>query len=446
MSTLVPGATLELPDGALTVEVTGPYDVSVLITGADGKVSGDADFVFYNQPSAPGVRLRPGRVVVDRAALRPGASRLTVVVSPEDPGARPAALPVPGLRVSGPGGRDLARFAPPRPTDETVLLLAEVYRRGPGWRLRALGQGYADGLAGVARDFGVEVADEPGAPSGTTVPGPASPTATAPAEPVPDDARAFAALVNAERARAGVPPVAADARLAEAARRHADGMARQGRLGSEGPSGISVFQQVTACGYAYLGLAEQLVSGPRSPAGFLEFCLGDARSSGPVRDAALTAVGLARAVDGRSGDTFWTALWARPFTPDGLARTAAAVLALTNTHRTAAGLRPLSADPRLTAAAQAHSADMAARGYHSHVSPDGGRPWDRAVAAGCVHRSIGENIACGQRSPAEVVEGWMNSPGHRANILTPSFTHLGTGFAGGGPAGTYWTQLFGGAA
>ncbi|MBZ4322535.1 CAP domain-containing protein [Streptomyces huiliensis] len=435
MSTLVPGAILELPDGALSLEVTGPYDVSVLITGADGKVAGDADFVFYNQPSAPGVRLGSGRVAVDRTALRPGASRLTVVVSPADPGARPAALPVPDLRVGGPGGRALARFAPPRPTDETVLLLAEVYRRGPGWRLRALGQGYADGLAGVARDFGVEVADETG------------PAAHAPeTEPVPDDARVFAALVNAERARAGVPPVSADARLAEAARRHADGMARQGRLGTEGPSGISVFQQVTACGYAYLGLAEQLVSGPRSPAELLEFCLGDARSSDPVRDPALTAAGVAHAVDARSGDTFWTALWARPFSPDGLARTAADVLALTNARRTAAGLRPLSGDPRLTAAAQAHSADMAARGYHAHVSPDGGRPWDRAVAAGSVHRSIGENVACGQRSPAEVVEGWMNSPGHRANILAPGFTHLGVGFAGGGPAGTYWTQLFGGSA
>ncbi|MGK5639426.1 CAP domain-containing protein [Streptomyces sp. URMC 126] len=436
MSTLVPGATLELPDGALTVEVKGPYDVSVLITGADGKVAGDADFVFYNQPSAPGVRLGPGRVTVDRTALRPGASRLTVVVSPEEPGTRPAALPLPDLRITGPDGRALARFAPPRPTDETVLLLAEVYRRGPGWKLRALGQGYADGLAGVARDFGIEVADEPG-PAPDPAPGPDS---------VPDDAREFTALVNAERARAGVPPVSVDARLVEAARRHADGMARQGRPTSEGPSGISVFQQVTACGYAYLGLAESLVSGPRSPAAFLEFCLRDARSSGPVRDPALTATGVARAVDARTGDTFWTALWARPFTAEGLARTAADVLALTNVHRTAAGLRPLDGDPRLTAAAQAHSADMAARGYHSHTAPDGGRPWDRAVAAGCVHRSIGENIACGQRSPAEVVEGWMNSPGHRANILTPDFTHLGVGFAGGGPAGTYWTQLFGGAA
>ena len=86
---------------------------------------------------------------------------------------------------------------------------------------------------------------------------------------------------------------------------------------------------------------------------------------------------------------------------------------------------------------------MAARAFYAHTSPDGGEPWHRAAAAGSARRTIGENIACGQRSPAEVVRGWMDSPGHRANILKPAFTHIGVGFAGGGPAGTYWTQLFG---
>ena len=148
--------------------------------------------------------------------------------------------------------------------------------------------------------------------------------------------------------------------------------------------------------------------------------------------------------DGPSGDTYWTALWARPLTPDGLAGTAAAVIDLTNRERTRHGLPPLSADPPLTTAAQAHSADMVARSFYAHTAPDGSEPWDRAAAAGSTRRSIGENIACGQRSPAEVVEGWMNSPGHRANILKPGFTHIGIGFAGGGRAGTYWTQLFGG--
>ncbi len=87
---------------------------------------------------------------------------------------------------------------------------------------------------------------------------------------------------------------------------------------------------------------------------------------------------------------------------------------------------------------------MVARDFYAHTAPDGGKPWDRAAAAGSRCRTVGENIACGQRSAAEVVRGWMNSPGHRANILKPEFTRLGVGFAGGGRAGTYWTQLFGG--
>ncbi|MEV0476641.1 CAP domain-containing protein, partial [Streptomyces prunicolor] len=91
---------------------------------------------------------------------------------------------------------------------------------------------------------------------------------------------------------------------------------------------------------------------------------------------------------------------------------------------------------------EAHT-DMVARAFYSHTSPDGSQPWDRAAAAGARRRTIGENIACGQRTATEVVEGWMNSPGHRANILKPDFTHIGIGFAGGGQMGTYWTQLFG---
>ncbi|MBB4893693.1 uncharacterized protein YkwD [Streptomyces olivoverticillatus] len=432
MSDLVPGGNLALPEGALAIEVAGPFDLSALVTGEDGKVGGDGDFVFYNQPTAPGVRLRTGALAVDRQRLRPGASRITVVLSPADPHTPLGRLPAPAMTVTGPGGRLLARFSPPPSSRETVLLLAEVYRRGTGWKLRALGQGYADGLAGVARDFGVDVAED---------------RADEPREDtsVPGAARDFTVLVNALRAKEGVAPVAAEPRLVTAAGLHAAGMARQGRLDAEGPEGLSVFQRVTACGYSYLSIAEHLVSGPRAPAEFADYCTSDARARGPLVSAAYSDVGVAHATDPRTGTTFWTAVWARPLTADGLASTTAEVLALTNAERASAGLPPLSPDTRLSAAAQAHSTDMAVRDFYSHTSPEGREPWDRAAAAGCPHRAIGENIACGQRSPSEVVEGWMNSPGHRANILKPDFTHLGIGFAGGGRAGTYWTQLFGGA-
>ncbi|MFC9913485.1 CAP domain-containing protein [Streptomyces sp. NPDC059862] len=433
MSELVPGGNLPLPGGALTVRVPGPFDVSALITDDGGKVRGDGDFVFYNQPAAPGARLRGDTLTVDPPRLRAGATRVTVVVSPADPGTELGRLPAPTLYVTDPAGRTLARFAPARPGQETVLLLAEIYRRGAGWKLRALGQGYSDGLAGLARDFGVDVLDD-------TPPHPGPPSGPVRDAPDPDG---FLSLVNSARARVGSPPVSPDPRLTTAAREHAAAMAAAGRLGVESRDGVSVHQRVTAAGYAYITVGEHLVSGPRTPAEFVDYCL---RTDGPSRtlhDPAFIHTGLAYVGGGRSGDTYWTALWARPLTPADLTRTAAEVVELTNRERTRAGLPPLTVDPVLTTAAQAHSADMVTRDFYSHTAPDGSQPWDRAAAAGSTRRSIGENIACGQRSPAEVVTGWMNSPGHRANILKPGFTHIGIGFAGGGRAGTYWTQLFG---
>ncbi|MFE1802060.1 CAP domain-containing protein [Streptomyces sp. NPDC059517] len=445
MDELVPGGNLPLPGGALTLGVPGPFDVSALVTDDSGKVRGDGDFVFYNQPAAPGARLSGQTLTVDPAALRAGASRVTVVVSPAEPGTPLGQLPAPTLQVTGSGGRLLARFTPSRPQRETVLLLAEIYRRGTAWKLRALGQGYADGLAGIARDFGVEVAEDTDTGPGQGTGAAAAPRTTgagarAGADPHTDG---FLALVNSARAAVSSRPVVLDGRLTAAARAHAADMAARGRLGSEGADGLSVHQRVTAAGYAYLTVGEHLVSGPRDAAEFVEYCLSGERTRQTVQDPAFTEAGVACVPDNRSGTLYWTALWAAPLTPAGLARTAAEVLALTNAERAAAGLPPLAEDPLLTRAAQAHSADMVARAFYSHTAPDGSEPWDRAAAAGSTRRTIGENIACGQRSPAEVVRGWMDSPGHRANILKPAFTHLGVGFAGGGSAGTYWTQLFG---
>lgn len=434
MSELVPGGNVPLPGGPVRVRVPGAFDVSALVTDDGGKVGGDGDFVFYNQPQAPGTRLADGTLTVDPARLRPGATRVTVVVSPSDPGTALGALPSPVLHVTDTAGRTLARFTPARAGSETVLLLAELYRRGTGWKLRALGQGYADGLAGLARDFGVDVLDDEAGPH--TTPGP--PT-------VPDaDADGFLGLVNAARAAAGSPPVTADARLLSAAGAHAAAMAAAGTLSVETRDGVSVHQRVVSAGFAYLTVGEHLVSGPRTPAEFVAYCQGTERTRRTLHDTAFTHAGWGRAVGGPSGETYWTVLWAVPLTPQGLDRTTAEVVRLTNRERAGAGLRQLAVDPALTRAAQAHSADMVARDFYAHTDPDGGKPWDRAAAAGAARRTVGENIACGQRSAADVVEGWMNSPGHRANILKAEFTHIGVGLAGGGRAGTYWTQLFGG--
>lgn len=466
MSELVPGGNLPLPGGSLILRVPGPFDVSALITGGEGRVGSDTDFVFYNQPAAPGVRLRGDTLAVEPALLRPGAVRVTVAVSAAEPDTPLCRLPVSELRVTDARGHTLARFAPPRPQRETVLLLAEIYRRGTGWKLRAIGQGYADGLAGLARDFGVDVAEDrpgptapahrtsvpeqrsaPPSPRPTspppTSPPPASPRPPAPAAVPTSDPEGFLNLVNSARARAGSRPVTLDVRLVSAARAHAAAMAADGRLGGESRDGTSVHQRITATGYTYATVGEHLVSGPRTPAEFITYCLRTEQARRTLQDPAFTQAGLAYVTGGRTGDTYWTALWARPLAAGDLDRTRTEVVELTNGERRRAGLPPLAVDPLLTAAAQAHSADMVARDFYSHTAPEGSQPWDRAAAAGSARRTIGENIACGQRSPAEVVDGWINSPGHRANILEPGFTHIGVGFAGGGRAGTYWTQLFG---
>ncbi|WP_371479386.1 CAP domain-containing protein [Kitasatospora sp. NBC_00315] len=120
---------------------------------------------------------------------------------------------------------------------------------------------------------------------------------------------------------------------------------------------------------------------------------------------------------------------------------AAAVLSLVNEQRAQAGCGPVTADARLDALAQAFSDDMAARGFFDHTDPDGHTPWDRAKAAG-ISNLGGENIARGQATPEAVMTAWMNSPGHRANILNCNFTTLGVGVHQGS-GGPWWTQDFG---
>ncbi|TFV59031.1 CAP domain-containing protein [Geodermatophilus sp. DF01-2] len=117
------------------------------------------------------------------------------------------------------------------------------------------------------------------------------------------------------------------------------------------------------------------------------------------------------------------------------------VLTLVNEARAWAGCAPVVADAPLAAVARAHSADMRDRDYFSHTSPEGLSPFDRAEQAG-VDYSRAENIAYGQAGADAVMQAWMDSPGHRENILDCELTKLGVGVAEG-PGGPWWTQLFG---
>jgi len=119
----------------------------------------------------------------------------------------------------------------------------------------------------------------------------------------------------------------------------------------------------------------------------------------------------------------------------------AQMLDLVNQERTSRGLKPVAADPELTEVARRHSADMFARGYFSHYTPDGTDPFDRMKAANVKFRTAGENLAL---APTVQIAhtGLMNSPGHRANILNPNFGRLGIGIMDGGRRGLMVSQKF----
>ncbi|MBK3587939.1 CAP domain-containing protein, partial [Streptomyces sp. MBT57] len=119
----------------------------------------------------------------------------------------------------------------------------------------------------------------------------------------------------------------------------------------------------------------------------------------------------------------------------------AEVLALVNQERSKVGCSPLTTSAPLTSLAQNFSEDMAARGFFDHTDPDGDTPWDRAAQAG-VQGLAAENIARGQADAQAVMDGWMNSEGHRANILNCDYKTIGIGVHEGS-GGPWWTQNFG---
>ncbi|GGZ92138.1 hypothetical protein GCM10010371_59860 [Streptomyces subrutilus] len=121
---------------------------------------------------------------------------------------------------------------------------------------------------------------------------------------------------------------------------------------------------------------------------------------------------------------------------------AAEVVALVNAERAKAGCSVLTVNPKLTAAALAHSKDMAATATMSHTGSDGSDPGARITRAGYAWTTYGENVAYGYSSPQQVMTGWMNSPGHRENILNCSFKEIGVALA---QPNAYWTQSFGAA-
>ena len=128
-----------------------------------------------------------------------------------------------------------------------------------------------------------------------------------------------------------------------------------------------------------------------------------------------------------------------PTADDAVTKYEGEVVRLVNEIRKKNGLRALEQDWQLSRVARYKSQDMKDKNYFSHTSPTYGSPFQMMKSFGISYKTAGENIAKGYSTPEAVVNGWMNSSGHRANILNSSFTHIGVGYVSGG---TYWTQMF----
>ncbi|WP_010238254.1 CAP domain-containing protein [Clostridium arbusti] len=118
------------------------------------------------------------------------------------------------------------------------------------------------------------------------------------------------------------------------------------------------------------------------------------------------------------------------------------VIRLVNVERSKSGLAPLKANADLSKVATAKAQDMIDKNYFSHTSPTYGSPFDMMTKFGIKYTAAGENIAYGQKTPADVMNGWMNSPGHKANILNSNFTEIGVGMAKDKNGAPYWVQMF----
>ncbi|WP_432083089.1 TerD family protein [Streptomyces sp. WAC 04229] len=193
---MTPGSNIPLSAARVTVDVAAPVrlDVSGLLLTADGKVRSDDDFIFYNQPTGQGVTYRsgggaaPDAIVVDTSAVPPGIEKIVVTASPDAAGQTFQGIEPTATIRNGDDNSVLATFTPPQLGAETALVIVEVYLRNGAWKARAVGQGYANGLAGIATDFGVTVeepapAAPPAQPQAATPPPPPAAAPTMPAAP-----------------------------------------------------------------------------------------------------------------------------------------------------------------------------------------------------------------------------------------------------------------------
>jgi len=261
--------------------------------------------------------------------------------------------------------------------------------------------------------------------------------------------------INDERAKAGAPLLRLVDALDEAAQQHADEISRQGSLRLAKGSEDAMGERLKKLHYDAHAWTESVTASTGDLASVLRnWKSQDSGTYKSLMDDDFRDLGIG--VAKLRGVPLYVFLFAMPEAEFFLrataslrdpARVRAAMLEQVDAARRKAGAPPLRANALLDKAAQKHAEDMLARGYFAHESPGGGTVRERAKEAGYDWKEVGENIAEGQYSVDEVMEGWLKSPGHRRNLLDPRFVDLGTGVvAGKDKDGAYrvlWVQAFG---
>ena len=181
---------IDVSDVVVSLELTTPADLSALLVKSDGKVRSDADFVFFNQPAGPGVKLVPGAhgqaasLAVSLGDVPADIDQVRAVITLDDASSRFGAFAPPTARVSDTSGAVLYEYRIEGLSTESIVIALELYRRQGTWKVRAVGQGYAGGFAALVTDHGVSVDDAPppaaasapSAPPAAPTPPPAAPT------------------------------------------------------------------------------------------------------------------------------------------------------------------------------------------------------------------------------------------------------------------------------
>jgi uncharacterized protein YkwD len=265
--------------------------------------------------------------------------------------------------------------------------------------------------------------------------------------------------VNAERAAAGLKPLARAPELDLAALRHTEDMARGNFLGHTGSDGSDPVARLRAAGYVPLAWGENVAAGFTSAESVVAAWMKSPGHRANILGNRFTEIGIAVLYrPGTRYGTFWAQVFgARVADPAAAASSGQAanpavipaehterLLGLINEQRRAAGLAPLSRPRELDEAARRHATDMAARGFFGHFGSDGTTAGERVRAAGYDWRTCSENIAAGFPTPEAVLSSWLASPDHRANLLAPEIRDVGLARVADerSPWGIYWTATF----